>query len=193
MTARWRAVAPGAVLALAGAALWQLNPAGDAHLSAAMTLAPDSVLRPALTLLTSIGGAAVLIPVAVAVVLWLLATRRYAQALWLFAVIASGRLLVEGMKLLFARPRPPAEDRLVEVLSSSFPSSHAAGSTLTALAICAALRAPPAGWAAALLFGAAVGVSRVLLGVHFPGDVLAGWGFALLWVGLALPLRSNGR
>jgi undecaprenyl-diphosphatase len=35
-----------------------------------------------------------------------------------------------------------------------------------------------------------IGWTRVALGVHWPSDVMAGWGIGLVWVGLALSLRN---
>ena len=41
--------------------------------------------------------------------------------------------------------------------------------------------------AAAVALSLCVGLSRVMLGVHWPSDVIGGWSFGLLWVVLALP------
>jgi undecaprenyl-diphosphatase len=43
----------------------------------------------------------------------------------------------------------------------------------------------------ALLIAFLVGLSRVMLGVHWPSDVIGGWAFGALWV--LVTLRLAGR
>ena len=109
-----------------------------------------------------------------------------------------------GVKFLVGRPRPVLEHPLATATSSSFPSGHAAGSAavygLLALLLlrAAATAAPnpnralphrvvPVAVAAILAFAVAVAVSRVVLGVHFPSDVVAGLvlGFGCAFAGVA--------
>ncbi|MDL2247690.1 phosphatase PAP2 family protein [Bacteroides sp. OttesenSCG-928-J23] len=81
------------------------------------------------------------------------------------------------IKHLFLRPRPELL-RLVAETGYSFPSSHSVTSAAVAavLALAALRRGRSPGlaalWAAYPLL---VGISRVYLGVHHAGDVLAGW------------------
>lgn len=176
----------GFVLLAAGAALWLAFPAMDSHVLAIFRFAPSSALIPATSLLTNAGGFSTLGPVALAVVLLLAFRRRKAEALWLFLAVGSGRLFVEAAKEILARPRPPLAGRLDEVTSLSFPSSHAAGSMLTMLALALLFgRSSPWLTPALAAFALAVGWSRLALGVHWPSDVLAGWGVALIWIGIA--------
>ena len=60
-----------------------------------------------------------------------------------------------------------------------------------ALALTAGTRWHRAAAAGAVLLSLLVGVSRVMLGVHWPSDVIGGWAFGMLWV--LLTLRLAGR
>lgn len=140
----------------------------------------------AIVLLTNFGGLAVMGPIALAALAFLLWQRRRTDALWLFLTIVSGRLAVEATKLVVLRPRPPRVDWLEIVKSWSFPSSHSAGTMMTCVALALLFGRGKRTMAAALLAALAIGWTRVALAVHWPSDVLAGWGFGLLWLGLSL-------
>lgn len=188
MAAR-RLLLAGTALILLGLLLWAAAPA-DLALHHALQLDRQDGWVRRVVWFTALGGLLVMGPVALAAVAWLGWRRRWRVALWLFATVASGRLVVEGVKLLAHRPRPPAIDRLEWVTSWSFPSSHSAGTTMTCAAL-ALLWGRREGWIAALAVAAAIGWSRAALGVHWPSDVLAGWGFGLAWVGAAARWLSS--
>jgi len=141
--------------------------------------------------LSALGGLLFIGPLALATVLFLLWRRRRADALWLLLTITSGRLAVEGLKLTLMGPRPPRPDWLEIVQSWSFPSSHSAGTIMTCIALALLFGRRRWGMAVALLMAGLIGWTRVALAVHWPSDVLAGWGFGLLWLGLSLGVYAT--
>lgn len=121
---------------------------------------------------------------------WLFYRRKPWAALTLLVAGFGGRLLVILQKDYFARMRPDEDLRLVDVNYMSFPSGHAANATIVYLAVALLLvedrakrRIVAAG---AIALALLVGISRPMLGVHWPSDVIAGWAFGLLWVGLVV-------
>lgn len=121
----------------------------------------------------------------------MLAQRRFVA---IFVVIAAVGLSditsARVLKPIVERPRPCAVASLVRTpppteglapcgSGASFPSSHAANTA----AIAVVVQSPPL-----MIVSVVVGVSRVVLGQHYPSDVLAGWGLgaAIGWVIRAL-------
>jgi undecaprenyl-diphosphatase len=127
--------------------------------------------------------------------------------------LAAGALLAPLVKAIVERPRPPLALHEVVERSSGFPSGHStqAAAGWLALGRVLALGAGRGGRAGAgpdphgllrrwPLVGAAVivamvGVSRVVLSVHSPTDVLAGWllGLVCAVVVVGLLLREPAR
>jgi membrane-associated phospholipid phosphatase len=143
---------------------------------------------------TELGGWRVLTPVTLLAAGLLLFRREWRDALLLVAITVSGRFLIDLLKDWTGRIRPQDQVHLVEVQSLSFPSGHAANATLVWLGLAILLprtaRARgPAIWAAVWL-AILVGASRVVLGVHWPSDVIGGWAFGLFWALLLLRLSG---
>ncbi|WP_370150746.1 phosphatase PAP2 family protein [Streptacidiphilus sp. EB129] len=102
------------------------------------------------------------------------AADRARRADWLraTAVVAAAHLASMGLKRVVRRPRPrlPGLEPLVRTAGRhSFPSSHAASSAAAVVAFDGLLPAAPT-----LLLAAAVCGSRLVVGVHYPSDVMAG-------------------
>jgi undecaprenyl-diphosphatase len=134
------------------------------------------------------------IAVSIAASIWLAVERSWRWPVAVLTVTLIGRALVSAQKYGIERLRPSLEAHLVPVSTPSFPSGHAAGSMIVYLTL--ALVLPNAHWKwpaviAAVALSVCVGLSRVVLGVHWPSDVIGGWAFGLLWVLLTLPLAER--
>jgi undecaprenyl-diphosphatase len=124
----------------------------------------------------------------------ILIVRRRMRAAVLLIMVFGGRFLVELQKLIISRPRVDVSPHLEMVTSPAFPSGHAANSMITFLAIGLLLPVRQRYRAIAVGIGLAlslqVGASRVILGVHWPSDVIGGWAFGITWVMICMYLAS---
>jgi len=179
-------IASGGFMIAASLICWWFGVDARLHYSLHLSAAVGAIV----VRLSALGGAAVMIPVALIGCAFLLARKRQGDALWLFLTIAIGRLGIEGLKLVVTRPRPPAADWLEHVHSWSFPSSHSAGTMMTCVALALLFGHGDGAILAALFAALFIGWTRVALGVHWPSDVMAGWGIGLVWMGLALSVRN---
>lgn len=108
-------------------------------------------------------------------------------------IVLGGALVIALLKVAIGRPRPDLLPHQDHVTSASMPSGHA-GNTLIVLLAAARLWAPSRALAVlAIVLAVAVGVSRVMLGVHWPSDVIAGWAVGFGWVAGCLVLARRGR
>ena len=113
------------------------------------------------------------------------------DALYVVLAFVGAEVITFGMKLGFRRERPFFEDPLATAGSYSFPSGHALvslsvyGSIAIVIARHASSRRTAiAVLAAAAFWVAAIGFSRLYLGVHFLSDVLAGYAAGAAWLAL---------
>jgi undecaprenyl-diphosphatase len=179
-----------AVLTTVVALLWLLmflQGAGelDRTILHALYVGHRPALADAARLVTLLGGGPFVTLLLVIAALALAFRGRVRIALVLFVGSLIGRLLVSFQKYELGRLRPDANPHLVEVTSLSFPSGHAANAVVTYVGIVLLTagdgRSRRIGLAAAVTLSLAIGLSRVMLGVHWPSDVVAGWSFGLLW------------
>lgn len=138
--------------------------------------------------ITALGSPTVLGLTVLAVTGYLFLHRLYRNGLFIFTASVGGWVLNWVLKQVFARTRPSIVPHLREVVSSSFPSGHALTSAAVYLTLGALLMRIADGRlakyyciATAMFVTFLVGSSRVVLGVHYPTDVLAGWAIGMSW------------
>jgi undecaprenyl-diphosphatase len=128
--------------------------------------------------------------------LWLVWERRFKAALIMAVLPPLGGAVSSLLKEAFARPRPSLVPHLDHVTNLSFPSGHAAaGSVLLLAAWIIPSRYLGAWIGAAVCMMLLIGVSRILLGVHWPSDVIGGWmlGLGVAVAGVSITHSLEGR
>ena len=139
---------------------------------------------------TDSGSARVLVPLSATATLALIIARRRYEATLLAVSVVVGALLVYLVKAVVGRPRP-ALWNTDAYWGSSFPSGHTlvVAACSTALALCVGRlwpRARAMSLSLAFVWILLVALSRLVLGVHWPSDVLAA-----ACVGACLPLTLD--
>ena len=136
------------------------------------------------------GSAKFLMPVAAVAAIALLVARRRFEALLVGVSVVTATLVVWGMKAIVGRARPALWDAQW-YWGSSFPSGHTLSTAAfsTAAALCVARIWPRAAGPAismAVLWTGLVAFSRLVLGVHWPSDVLVA-----MCLGFFIPLMIS--
>jgi undecaprenyl-diphosphatase len=143
--------------------------------------------------------------IAIAAMLYL-ASRRPAAGFLVLSTL-TGAIAVEVVKLAVERPRPPGAEQFLSDLDKSFPSGHSAAGMYLYLALGVILVHVAAldgvRWArylglALIIISPAIGLSRIVLGVHWATDVMAGWAYGSIAVLMAAllfwdPMRTLWR
>lgn len=133
--------------------------------------------------------------VAASVGLLVLRGRRF-DAVWLVGTVLAGAAAISVLKRTIGRARPDLWHFGPDETTFAFPSGHTGGSIIVygALAYFLASAFPRARialvCAAAAIVGA-IGLSRIILGVHWPTDVLGATFLGLGWLLLMLVARNR--
>lgn len=141
--------------------------------------------------ITRLGNFTTLAAVTLVAVVILWRRRDRIDAVFVALAALGAQVLSTGMKLGFRRDRPFFPDPLATESTFSFPSGHALVSLAVygSIALVLARRQSSRTHRALLLTGtallvAAIGFSRLYLGVHFLSDVLAGYAAGVAWLAL---------
>ncbi|MDA3937569.1 MAG: phosphatase PAP2 family protein [Actinomycetota bacterium] len=140
--------------------------------------------------LTHMGDTWTMVGLTIAVSLYLLARRMRLEALLLSATVGLGAALGWFFKLIVQRARPGLEYAHVPLPDSySFPSGHALATFLFFGVIVFLMmlnaRSPRVRYGVTAIcigLAALVAVSRVYLGVHWFGDIIASWMLGSAWM-----------
>jgi undecaprenyl-diphosphatase len=130
--------------------------------------------------------------------------RRWRLAVYLLVSGAGALVLDPVLKSLVGRLRPVVTHPVAHGNGNSFPSGHALSSMICYGAIFLVfLPATRGRWRRAFAAGLGalvtlIGISRILLGVHYVSDVLGGWALGITWLGLTalafeLTRRATGQ
>jgi YegS/Rv2252/BmrU family lipid kinase len=128
--------------------------------------------------------------------------KHHRAAVYAVLVMVSDSIAYNSLKLVFGRGRPEWQDPVGALTSKSFPSGHSASTAayagvLIVLATMLVRRGNlrRAVYVAALLLPLVVGLDRVLLGRHYPTDVIGGWllgaTMTVLWLAFYSPLPRS--
>lgn len=161
----------------------------DGWVAAALHAHASPAATTAFRLVTELGSTTVLVIVTVIAAAYLARLGRRGDVALLITAFVGAEALTWSLKALFRRERPTFDDPVATASSFSYPSGHA----LVSLAVYGALaylllggrRSPQA---RAVVTGcvalavAAIGFSRLYLGVHYLSDVLAGYAVGFGWL-----------
>ncbi|WP_350280911.1 phosphatase PAP2 family protein [Kribbella sp. HUAS MG21] len=152
-------------------------------------MAPDRGLTAAelVSDLTELEVLAVVAAVALAV---LLVLRRWYDAVFLVVAVGVVWAVNPLLKQLIARPRPVGAP--ADVSEYSFPSGHAANTAALAGALVLIVGHRLLSVLLGLVVLLLVGWSQLTLERHYLTDLLAGWFWALLWVGVVRYVTKGG-
>lgn len=116
-----------------------------------------------------------------ALAIWVFRQGARRLAAWAVTTLVVAGLLDVVLKVVIARPRPKLPSPIAHAPGGSFPSGHAltavVGTATIVLILLPVIRGAwrAVAWAAAAVISVMSGVCRVLLGVHYVSDVVAGW------------------
>jgi len=153
-------------------------------------VAGDRALVTVIKAVTWLGSTAVLCAIIGAAAVGLALRKRWRLAMYLLVTSAGALVLDPVLKSLVGRLRPVVAHPIAHGTGNSFPSGHSLGSMVCYGALLLVfLPAARDWWRAALTtlavtIVALVGISRIVLGVHYLSDVAGAWALGVAWLGV---------
>jgi undecaprenyl-diphosphatase len=153
-------------------------------------IAGNATLVSVVKAVTFLGSNGVLWTVIAAATVILVIRRRWRLAAYLLVTGAGALTLDPILKSLVGRLRPVVAHPIAHGTGDSFPSGHSLGSIVCYGAIllvflpAARGRWRPAFTTVIVALVALIGISRILLGVHYLSDVLGAWAVGITWLGV---------
>jgi len=153
-------------------------------------IAGNATLVSVVKAVTFLGSNGVLWAVIAAATVILAIRRRWRLAAYLLVTGAGALTLDPILKSLVGRLRPVVAHPIAHGTGDSFPSGHSLGSIVCYGAILLVFLPVARGrWRTAfvaviLTLIALIGISRILLGVHYLSDVVGAWAVGITWLGI---------
>ena len=153
-------------------------------------IAGNATLVTVVKAVTWLGSDGVLCTVIGAAAVVLAIRRRWRLAIYLLVTGAGALILDPVLKSLVGRLRPVVAHPIAHGNGNSFPSGHSLGSIVCYGAVLLVfLPAARGRWRRVFIAGvgtliALIGISRILLGVHYLSDVLGAWALGITWLGV---------
>jgi undecaprenyl-diphosphatase len=153
-------------------------------------IAGNAPLVAAVKAVTWLGSDGVLWAVIGAATVVLALRRQWRLAAYLLVTGAGALVLDPVLKSLVGRLRPAVAHPIAHGAGNSFPSGHSLGSIVCYGAVLLVfLPAAHGRWRTAFIAATAtlvalIGISRILLGVHYLSDVVGAWAVGVAWLGL---------
>lgn len=147
---------------------------------------PEVVIR-GFELVTHLGDGATIVGIAI-LLYWFGSLERRRDRVMVLGIGILTLAIVAGIKGVIAAPRPQAAFSPDAYRGFSFPSAHAMGATAiySALAVFSQIGTRRIRYAVAGTLIVLVGLSRVVIGVHFLGDVIVGTVLGIALVALVV-------
>lgn len=147
--------------------------------------------------ITFFGSSQFLLPAYTLLAAWLIWQKKKRDGIAIAVIGLSSTLLMSVLKAYFKRHRPPVPV-IKQLTSYSFPSGHALASCIFYTILCylvvrSGIKTIYKIWLAALFIVLAIliGLSRIVLNVHYATDVMAGFCIGTVWVILSFAITRK--